>query len=148
MLNDTGVLAAKPLSTPIEPGLHLHNDNGPLFPDVECYRRLVGRLLYLTTTRPDITFAVQQLSQFLSKPTETHYKAAQRILHYLKGSPGQGLFFSRSSSLDLQGYTDSDWAGYPDTRRSISGYCFFLGDSLIAWCSKKQTTIARSSSEA
>lgn len=132
----------------MELGSHLYQDDGPLFEDVLCYRRLVGKLLYLTTTRPDITFAVQQLSQFLSKPTTRHFKAAHRVLHYLKGSPGQGLFFSRSSSLFLQGYSDSDWAGCPDSRRSVSGYCFFLGDSLITWRSKKQNTVARSSSEA
>lgn len=101
LLTDTGTLAGKPVSTPMEPGSHLHNDDGPLFSDIECYRRLVGRLLYLTTTRPDISFTVQQLSQFLSKPTMTHYKVAQRVLHYLKGSPGQGLFFSRDSPLEL-----------------------------------------------
>jgi len=148
LLTDSGVLGSKPVSTPMDPGSHLHNDDGALFEDVACYRRLIGRLLYLTTTRPDITFPVQQLSQFLSKPTLCHFRAAQRVLHYLKGAPGQGLFFSRKSSLQLHGYSDSDWAGCPDTRRSISGYCFFLGDSLITWCSKKQTTIARSSSEA
>lgn len=148
LLQDSGILASKPASTPMEPGSHLHQDDGPLFHDVLSYRRLVGRLLYLTTTRPDITFAVQQLSQFLSKPTVCHFKAAQRVLHYLKASPGQGLFLSSSSSLFLHGYSDSDWAGCPDSRRSISGYCFFLGDSLITWRSKKQSTVARSSSEA
>lgn len=148
LLLDSGCLGSKPTSTPMEPGSHLHQDDGPLFHDVECYWRLVGRLLYLTTTRPDISFAVQQLFQFLSKPTTCHFKAAQRVLQYLKGSPGHGLFFSSTSSLSLQGYSDSDWAGCPDSRRSISGYCFFLGDSLISWQSKKQTTVARSSSEA
>lgn len=108
LLDDSGTLGSKPASTPMEPGSHLHQDDGPLFPDVLSYRRLVGRLLYLTTTRPDICFAVQQLSQFLSKPTVSHFKAAQRVLHYLKSAPGQGLFFSRSSSLSLQGYSHSD----------------------------------------
>lgn len=138
LIIDTGVLAGKPVSTPMEPESHLCQDDGAVFTDVESYRRLVGRLLYLTTTRLDITFAVQQLSQFLSKPTVVHFKAAQRILHFLKGSPGQGLFFGRCSSLDLQGYTDSDWAGCPDSQRSISGYYFFIGEYLIAWRSKKQ----------
>lgn len=121
--------------------------NGPIFHDVLSYRWLV-KLLYLTTTRPDICFAVQQLSQFLSKSTVSHFQAAQRVLHYLKSAPRQGLFFSRSSSLFLQGYCDSDWAGCPDSRRSISGYCFFFGESLVTWWSMKQSTIARSSSEA
>lgn len=101
LLTDTGVLGAKPVTTPMEPGSHLYQDDGPLHHNVESYRKLVGRLLYLTTTRLDISFVVQQLSQFLSKPTTCHYKAALRVLHYLKGTPGQGLFFSRSSLPDL-----------------------------------------------
>lgn len=148
LLEDCGTLGSKPLSTPVEPGTHLHNADGPLYSDVSSYRRLIGRLLYLTTTRPDISFAIQQLSQFLDKPTETHYKAAQRVLKYLKGCPGKGIFFPRSSSLQILGFSDADWAGCPDTRRSVSGFCFFLGDSLICWKSKKQTTVARSSSKA
>jgi hypothetical protein len=105
-------------------------------------------LIYLTNTRPDITFATQQLSQFLNSPTEKHYLAATRILRYLKNAPGQGLFFPRDSSLFLSGYSDADWAGCLDSRRSISGQCFFLGKSLISWKTKKQLTISRSSSEA
>lgn len=148
LLHDTGTLGCKPVSTPMEPGSHLYQDDGPLHHDVQSYRRLVGRLLYLTTTRPDITFAVQQLSQFLSRPTERHFKATQHVLHYLKAAPGQGLLLNSSSTLTLHGYSDSDWARCPDSRRSISGYCFFMGDSLITWRSKKQSTVARSSSEA
>lgn len=147
LLADTGVAGSKPVSTPIEPKTRLHQDNGPAYSDVEGYRRLVGRLLYLTTTRPDISFAVQQLSQFLTQPTMLHFQAAQRVLKYLKGSPGQGLFFPRSSSLQLLGFVDADLGGV-DTRRSVSGYCFFLGDSLVCWRSKKQLTVAKSSSEA
>jgi hypothetical protein len=105
-------------------------------------------LLYLNTTRPDITFITQQLSQFLSHPTQTHHVAALRVLRYLKGCPGRGLFFPRNSSINLQGFSDADWAGCLDTRRSISGQCFFLGHSLISWRTKKQITVSRSSSEA
>lgn len=148
LLTDTGFLGCKPVSTPMEPGSHLFHDDSGEFPDVPAYRRLVGRLRYLTTTRPDISFATQQLSQFLSHPTNAHFRAAQRVLKYLKGSPGKGLLFSHSSSLTLSGFSDADWAGCPDTRRSISGFCFFIGHSLISWKSKKQVTIARSSSEA
>jgi len=109
---------------------------------------LIGRLIYLTNTRPDITFATQQLSQFLTSPTEKHFIAATRILRYLKKCPGQGLFFPRQSSLFLSGFSDADWAGCLDSRRSISGQCFFLGKSLISWRTKKQLTVSRSSSEA
>jgi len=109
---------------------------------------LIGRLIYLTNTRPDITFATQQLSQFPASPTEKHFVAATRILRYLKKCPGQGLFFPRQSSLFLSGFSDADWAGCLNSRRSISRQCFFLGKSLISWRTKKQLTVSRSSSEA
>jgi hypothetical protein len=148
LLTDSGLLGSKLVNTPSDPSIKLHNDTSPLYSDISAYRRLVGRLIYLNTTRPDITFITQQLSQFLSKPTQTHYNAALRVLRYLKGSPGRGLFFPRSSGLHIQVYTDADWAGCKDTRRSISGQCFFLGQSLISWKTKKQPTVSRSSSEA
>ena len=88
------------------------------------------------------------MSQILYNPTVTHHNAALRTLRYLKGCPGKGLFFPKHSSMHIQGFTDADWAGCLDTRRSISGHCFFLGDSLISWRTKKQTTVSRSSSEA
>jgi len=148
LLNDSGLLGSKPVSTPSDPSVKLHNDVSPPFTDISAYRRLIGRLIYLNTTRPDITFITQQLSRFLSKPTQTHYHAALRVLKYLKGSPDKGIFFPRASGLYIQGYTDADWARCRDTRRSISGHCFFLGQSLICWRTKKQPTVSRSSSEA
>ena len=148
LLQDSCLLGSKPVTTPSDPSIKLHNDNSNDFLDVSAYRRLIGRMIYLKTTRPDITFITQQLSQFLSKPTQTHYNAALRVLKYLKGSLGRGIFFPRGSGLHLQGYTDADWAGCKDTRRSISGHCLFLGQSLISWRTKKQPTVSRSSSEA
>jgi len=148
LLSDSGSINYKPVSTPSDPSIKLHNDSSLPYDDIPSYRRLVGRLLYLNTTRPDITFITQQLSQFLSKPTQTHHQAALRVLRYLKGCPGKGLHFPRSSSLHLQGFSDADWAGCIDTRRSISGQCFFLGNSLISWRTKKQMTVSQSSSEA
>jgi hypothetical protein len=90
LLNDSGLLCSKPVSTPSDPSIKLHSDSSAAFTDVSTYRRLIGRLIYLNTTRLDITFITQQLSQFLSKPTQTHYNAAIRVLKYLKGSPGRG----------------------------------------------------------
>ena len=148
LLEDSGLIGSKTMNTSSDPSIKLHNDSSPSFPDIPAYRKLIGRLLYLNTTRPDITYITQQLSQFLGNTTQTHHTALMRVLRYLKGCPGKGLFFPRQSSLQIKGYTDADWVGCKDTRRSISGQCFFLGDSLISWRTKKQLTVSRSSSEA
>ncbi|XP_061338981.1 uncharacterized mitochondrial protein AtMg00810-like [Gastrolobium bilobum] len=148
LLADSGVIGAKPVSTPMEATLRLSQNQGDSYADAASYRRLVGRLLYLTNTRPDISFAVHQLSQFVAHPMQSHFDAELCILKYLKGSPVKGLFFPSHNSLVLTGFTDADWATCPDTRRSTTGFCVFLGSSLISWKSKKQTTVSRSSAEA
>jgi len=148
LLSDSGTIGSKPVSTPSDASLKLHHDSSPPYEDIPSYRRLIGRLLYLNSTRPYITFITQQLSQFLSKPTQTHHNSALRVLKYLKSCPGKGLFFPRNSSLHLQGFSNVDWVGCVDSRRSISGQCFFIGHSLISWRTKKQITVSRSSSEA
>jgi hypothetical protein len=119
LLSDSGLLGTKPANTPSDPSIKLHNDSSAPYHDIPSYRRLIGRLLYLNTTRPDITFMTQQLSQFLSKSTITHYQAAVRVLRYLKNNPGRGLFFPRDSTIHISGFSDADWAGCLDTRRSI-----------------------------
>jgi hypothetical protein len=132
----------------MEPHLQLHKNSGEILPEPTTYRRLIGRLLYLTHSRPEISYAVSKLSQFLAAPRTDHMSAALHVLKFLKNNPGKGLFFSASSPLTLKGFSDSDWGACPDTRRSTTGFCFFLGKSLISWKSKKQSVVSRSSSEA
>lgn len=148
LLEDTGFLGAKPSLIPYDPNLKLSLTDGTLLEDPTRYRRLIGRLIYLTNTRPDISFAVQHLSQFVSKPLVSHFQAAIRVLRYLKSCPARGILFSASSHLKLFAFADSDWARCPTTRRSITGFCVILGSSLISWKSKKQNTVSRSSTEA
>ena len=117
--------------------------------ELEKYKKLVGKLLYLNFTRPDISHVVQKLIQYLNCPTDVHWKAAIHVLKYLKGTPLKGLFFeSKNEDITISAFSDSDWASCKDTRRSLTGYCIFLGSSLISWKTKKQNTVSRSSCEA
>ena len=137
----------KPCSTPVDLHSKLSTD-GPPVDDATQYRSLAGALQYLTFTQPDIAFAVQQICLYMHDPREPHLAALKRILRYLQGTLSLGLTMRRSSPADLVVYTDADWAGYPDTRRSTSGYAVFLGDNLVSWSSKRQHTVSRSSAEA
>lgn len=139
---------AKPCSTPFSPGDPLSKFGGNPMADPHTYRSIVGALQYATITRPDISYAVNKASQFMHSPSEEHWLAVKRILRYLKGTIHLGLHVSATSSLDLHAYSDADWAGCPDDRRSTSGFCVFLGSNLLSWGSKKQSTVSRSSTEA
>ncbi|KAG6424827.1 hypothetical protein SASPL_115247 [Salvia splendens] len=123
-------------------------DTGHPMKDPSKYRRQIGRLLYLCITRPDITFAVHKLSKYVSKPCDEHWEATKKILRYLKRTPGYGLFYSSKNDSTLNIFSDVDWAACPDTRRSMTCYCLFLGSSLVSWKEKKQHTVSRSSAEA
>ncbi|XP_019052077.1 PREDICTED: uncharacterized protein LOC104590526 [Nelumbo nucifera] len=135
------------VDTSLEVNAKYHSDEGELFTDPSLYRQLVGSLNYLTITRPDISFVVQQVSQFMHSPRHLHLVAVHRIIRYLRGTPCRGLFFPTGSSLCLSAFSDADWAGCPNTRRSITGWHMFLGDSLISWKSKKQDRVSKSSTE-
>ncbi|XP_016206906.1 uncharacterized protein LOC107647338 [Arachis ipaensis] len=148
LLKKTGFERCKPATTPIDYGAKLSKTTRKLLADSGQYRRIVGKLLYLSNTRPDISYAIGKPSQFLDCATTEHLKAAHRVLRYIKGSPAAGLFFSADFDLQLTGFSDFDWAGCVDSRKSISAYCFYLGPSLVTWKSKKQLTVAASSSEA
>ena len=125
--------------------MKLSNEQGELLQNPSPYCRLVGRLICLTITRPDIMFVVHTLSQFMHALRKPHLDATMRVLRYLKSSPGQCILYLAMSSLSLMAYCDSDWGSCPMTRHSTIGFCTMLGDSLI---SKKQTTVSRSSAEA
>ncbi|KAM6555213.1 hypothetical protein CsatB_002232 [Cannabis sativa] len=148
LLEETGYAGSKPAKAPMDPRTKLDDQQGEPLTNPSYYRQVVGKLLYLTLSRPDIMYAVNCLSQFMSQPRTTHLQALHHLLRYIKGHPGQGLLYSPHSSLHLRGFSDSDWASCPITRRSTTGFCIFLGDCLVSYKTKKQPTISRSSAEA
>ena len=148
LLAEYGMLTAKPLQLPLDSHLKLTPDKGDPLPNPVIYQRLIGKLIYLTITRPDLAFSVQLLSQFMQAPTTVHFQTAKRLLRYLVGTSSQGILLASSSAAHLTAYCDSDWASCPITRQSTSGYCIFLGASPISWKAKKQNVVARSSAEA
>ncbi|XP_019157998.1 PREDICTED: uncharacterized protein LOC109154723 [Ipomoea nil] len=148
ILNEAGFLGCKPASTPMVPSHILSKSNGTPLTDASTYKRLVGRLLYLTATRPDIAYSVQQLSQFVDSPSTHHITATHRVLRYIKKAPRQGLFYPQNNDMKLNIFSNSDWASCTETRKSITGFYIFLGAALVSRRSKKQVTVSRSSSEA
>ncbi|KAK2980771.1 hypothetical protein RJ640_002980 [Escallonia rubra] len=148
ILQDSSLLGVRPDKFPMEQTLKLTPTDGILLSDQTNYRSLVGKEIYLTVTRPDIVYSVRTLSQFMHEPRKPHWDAAIRILKYIKGNPGQGLLFPSANNLALKAFCDSDWGGCRTTRRSVTGYCIFLGNSLVSWKSKKQANVSRSSAEA
>lgn len=127
--------------------LKLSKDLGSPLTNPTPYRSTVGVLQYLTLTRPDIAFTVNKLSQFLQQPTDAHWLACKHLLRYLKGIHTLALNFTPSSSLSFSGFADADWASCPDDLRSTDGHCIYFGSNLIAWASKKQAVVSRSSAE-
>lgn len=148
LLEETGMLGCKPADTPMEPHYKIgsREDSPPV--DTGRYQRLVGKLIYLSHTRPDIAFPVSVVSQFMNKPNEEHMDAVYRILRYLKMTPGKGIFFKGGGNKGIEIYSDPDWAGSISGRKSTTGYCTYVLRTLVIWRSKKPSVVARSSAEA
>ena len=132
LLSRVGLTDSKTVDTPVELNAHLTPSRGKPLSNPSLYRRLVGSLVYLTVTHPDISYDVHQVSQYLSAPRSTHYAAILCILRYLNDTLFHGIFYSAQSLLVLRTFSDADWAGDPTDRRSTTGYCFLLGSSLIS----------------
>jgi hypothetical protein len=142
-LTDTRVV-----DSPSELNVEYSPTDGSPLKDPTLYRTIVGSLVYLTITRPDIAYAVHIVSQFVAAPTCTHWAAVVRILRYLRGTMFRSLLLSSTSTLELRAYSDASYARNSTDRRSVTGFCVFLGDSLISWKSKKQSVVSLSSTEA
>jgi len=150
LLHRVNMENCKDTSTPLATSESLSRHSGALLgrDDSFRYRSVVGALQYLTLTRPDISFAVNKVCQFLSQPTEDHWEAVKRILRYVKGTLDMGLRIRKSRFIGVSIFTDADWACCVDDRRSTGGFAIFVGPNLVSWSSKKQPTVSRSSTEA
>jgi histone deacetylase 1/2 len=140
----------KPVDTPLSTSEKLSLVDGEMLSsdDSTRYRSIVGALQYITLTRPDISYSVNKVCQFLHTPTTVHWTTVKRILRYLQGTISLGLRIRKSTSILLSAFSDADWAGCPDDRRSTGGFAVFFGSNLISWSARKQATVSRSSNEA
>ncbi|GJQ99538.1 putative ribonuclease H-like domain-containing protein [Tanacetum coccineum] len=148
ILKKFGFTDVKTASTPMETQKPLLKDEDGEEVDVHLYRSMIGSLMYLTSSRPDIMFAVCACARYQVNPKVSHLHAVKRIFRYLKGQPKLGLWYPKDSPFDLVAYTNSDYAGASLDRKSTTGGCQFLGCRLISWQCKKQTVVANSTTEA
>lgn len=148
IIHRANMTSCNPCLTLVDTKPKLAPTDSPPVADPTLYRSLAGALQYLTFTRPDISYDVQQVCLFMHDPRESHFNALKRIIRYVKGTISHGLQLYKSSSMNLIAYSDADWAGCPSTRRSTSGFYVFLGDNIISWSAKRQQTMSRSSAEA
>lgn len=138
---------SKPANTPLAQKHDLYQSSGNSI-NATFYQSIVGALQYLTLTRPDLTYAVNLVCQFMHQPCDSHFQGVKRILGYIKNTMTYGMRIPSQSSLNLYAFSDADWAGCPNTRCSTTGYCVYLRANCISWAVKKQPTVARSSAEA
>ena len=138
----------KPCTTPMSTSTPLHPDLNGAYVDQTLYRCMIGSLMYLTASRPDIMYATCVCARYQASPRDSHLTAVKRILRYLKGASSLGIWYLASPHFDLVGYSDSDYAGCGINRKSTSGGCQLLGHALVSWQSKKQTSVSRSTAEA
>lgn len=137
LIKEIGAHKHRPLRLPIDSSIKLTPNLGEPIANPAEYQRLIGRLIYLTITRPDISYSVHLLSQFMQQPTNVHMQHAKRVVRYVNQNPTQGLLMTSNSSVVLSAYTDSGWAGCPMSRKSATGFNIFLGSSFVSWKSKK-----------
>ncbi|KAD5508938.1 hypothetical protein E3N88_16641 [Mikania micrantha] len=159
LIQKAGLSDCKAVPSPMSTSQILSSNDSPTLADPTRYRQIVGALQYASLSRPDITFAVNKVCQYMHTPTENHWSAVKRILRYLKGTSHFGLFIRHGSGSTLHAFTevnwnstlrafsDADWAGCPDDRRSTGGFAIYLGSNLISWNARKQRTVSRSSTE-
>ncbi|XP_060972596.1 uncharacterized mitochondrial protein AtMg00810-like [Cannabis sativa] len=138
---------AKSIITPMQYGLTLSKFGSDPVQDPTQYKSVVGALQYATITRPEIAFSVNKVSQFMQSPLEAHWIVVKRIFRYLPGTIDYGIHLTKCNDFHIEAFCDVDWASDPDDRRSTSEYCMFLRSNLVAWKSKKQQTISKSSTE-
>ncbi|KAJ3702073.1 hypothetical protein LUZ61_005778 [Rhynchospora tenuis] len=148
LIKKFGIEDSKRCDTPMGKSACIDADDKGVAMDITLYRGMIGSLLYLTASRPDIMYAVCLCARYQANPKESHHKAVKRILRYVKGTQNLGLWYGKQTELDLVGYTDADFAGDRMDRKSTSGTCQFLGGSLVSWSSRKQTSVALSTAEA
>jgi hypothetical protein len=148
ILERAGMVDYKPVSMPVDTQAKVSAESEPSVADLTHFRSLTGALEYLTFTRRDIAYAVQQICLHMHDQRKPHLTAMKHTLRYLRGTLDYGLLLRHSASSELTVYTDADWAGCPDTRQSTSGYTVFLSTNLISWSSKRQNVVSRSSAEA
>ena len=142
-----GLDSKKHAFTPMSSSTKLNVDSSDVEVSPTLYRSIIGSLLYLTASKPDIAFSVGVCARYQASPKESHMTAVKRIIRYINGTPDYGLWYSKDSNACLAKYSDANWASSVDDRKSTSGGCFYLGNNLVSWISKKKNSVSLSTAE-